>query len=350
VWGRFLEVLQSGIPRRRRLPRNEVYPGLTRGMVIAVYADADPTQDRYSPRQVLCDVLLSRGGIVRAPVAQRGSAVNNVDRWVPSAARTNMATGAAVKLTNDGLAPAPTHLEDLDGDLVLVDWIERDLHRPIVLCSLEHPRRARATLARYEAPVVAEGVGYAPRSHSELLERFVAHQGTTVRVDRAGNVRVDLRRAGVANDGTTFDAPSEASGMVDVALRKAAEVVVRGEDGVPLARIKALPDGHVELALGRTTAEYVLLAGPTLAHLTLWQAALAAAEARWSDLFQLVAAAAAVADATQQPAPLSIPPGADLLCGPWAWQTPPLGEAVGDTLRSASVRVAARTVAEAEGA
>lgn len=259
----FLDTLQAGINRARFKTRREVYPGPTRGVVVRVITGDDtPEQDRAVPHQVLCDVVFARGGIVRALVMQRGSSVENVSRWVPTPARTNMATGEPIKLTNDGIDPPPSNLEDLDGEIVLVDWIERDLDRPIIIGSLEHPRGRRRSISRYSPPRVAQGATFGVRQHSDARERFVAHQGTTARLDVAGNARLDLRRAGVANDGKTYDAPGDDAGNLDVSLRNGSEVVIRAEDGAPIFRIRAVAGG-ISLHIGRGTGERILLAGPT---------------------------------------------------------------------------------------
>ena len=68
--GRVLQavrVRQSGIQRVAYKRRPHLYPGPQRGVVVRVIAaDVEDEQRRASPPQVICDVLLARGGIVRA--------------------------------------------------------------------------------------------------------------------------------------------------------------------------------------------------------------------------------------------------------------------------------------------
>lgn len=297
-------------------PRREVYPGPTRGVVVEVQTDP-----------LTCTVLLARGGVVRAPVAQRGSSVSNVARWIPAAAQTNMVTGAAVRLDQTGVSPPPADITDLDGDIVLIDWIEGDIERPIITHSLEHPRATRAVL-----PSVPVLPATAQRDQG-VVERLVAHQGTTARIDRNGNVSVDARRAGVANDRQSYRPEAgEVSGVVDVALRVGGEAQIRGVDGERLFRLRVTEDGPT-LVIG-DGAERVLLAGPFIDHLTQWQAAVDAGLGRLSALWPAVNVSAAAADVPgAPPSPIIIPPAAvggpdaATLRLPWAWASPPTADA-----------------------
>ena len=104
-------IKQAGIPRAAYRSRREPVAGPHLGMVVATYAaDVSAVQGATNPPQILCDVMMVRGGILRAQVMQRGSSVSNVDRWVPAPARTNMATGAAVKLAEIKLRQEQAHL------------------------------------------------------------------------------------------------------------------------------------------------------------------------------------------------------------------------------------------------
>lgn len=314
MWPFLQRRLQLGIPRTPYTSRREVYPGPTRGVVVEIQTDP-----------LTCTVLLARGGVVRAPVAQRGSSVSNVSRWIPAAAQTNMVTGAAVRLDQSGVSPPPADITDLDGDIVLVDWIEGDIERPVITHSLEHPRGARGVVAT--PPVLPD----APQRDQGTVERLVAHQGTTARIDHNGNVSVDARRAGVANDRQTYRPGDGTSGVVDVALRVGGEVQIRGVDGARLFRLRVTEDGPT-LVIG-DGAERVLLAGPFIDHLAQWQTAVDAGLSRLSALWAPVNVSSAAADVAGAPAPINIPPAAAggpdaaTLRLPWSWAPPPTADA-----------------------
>lgn len=252
--------LQAGIQRRRLFRRGEPMTTMLRGTVVKVYpADDADAQDRSVPAQTLCDVLLARGGILRAPVAQHGSSVANVSRWCPTPARTNMITGEKLVLTNDGLQNPPSRLDDLDGEQVLVAFIEGEIDRPVIMASLEHPRGVRQVRGRTAMPGTAARTATDVRQHGEVGERFVAHQGTTARIDHGGSIRADLRRAGVGNDDRTYDAPDEPAGNVDVALRAGSSLLVRNEAGEPIFVLTVDAAGSCTLDIGRTAGERMVL-------------------------------------------------------------------------------------------
>lgn len=230
-------VTQAGIRRRRAAPMAERYPGPVRGVVIAVrYADAEGPRT-VTPPQVLCDVVLYQGGYLRhVPVLQRGAGVTNGSLWVPEPATRNLAADAPLAFDNDGTPQGfPASLDDIDGDHVVVDFLERSVHRPVIIGALPHPRGKASHVSR---------------------ERWLSHQGTIVRIDRRGDVVVDARAAGKHNDGeTTVD---DTGGTVDVGIRQGAEIVFR-VDGVPMLRLRADAQGGLELDLGASPGFSVVL-------------------------------------------------------------------------------------------
>jgi hypothetical protein len=310
-------------------------------MVVATYAaDDSAVQGATNPPQVLCDVMMARGGILRAQVMQRGSSVSNTSRWVPAPARTNMATGAPVKLSQDGLDPAPSNLYDLDGDLVLVSYVGANFEVPIVIGSIEHPRGTRGVPAAYPVPTVAQGQPSPMQSAGDVQARYVAHQGTQAQIDRAGNVRVDLRGAGVANDATTYDAPNATAGNLDVAVRAGSEVLVRNEAGVPVVRIIVASNGNISARVGASPTDTVLIASPTIDHMTGWEGANGGVGERVAALWTAVNVAAATATTTGVATPVLIEPGAlPPISAPFVWAPPPTASAVQATLRSGIVRL-----------
>jgi len=336
---------QSSIQRTPYKARDLPMTALVRGMVVRVIAaDAVDQGDVVTPPQPLCDVLLARGGIVRAPVLQRGSSIQNGAYWTPAPARTNLVTGAAVKIEGDQLAPQPARLEDLDGEMVLVAFMEGDLDRPVIVGSYQHPRTPRRINERVSIPTVAEGQGNDPRRDFDVQTRAVTHQGTVAALDRGGNVRLDLRRAGVANDGRTYDANGETAGVVDVALRRNTETVIRAQDGVPILRIMVGDDDEVSFRVGREPNARVFLAGPLASHLDGWWSAIDALGQTVAALWPSVMTAAASANASGAPVPVQIAPGAIPAPLPFAWVPPAYTGAVQSTLEAKRMQIDGDTV------
>ncbi|RTL19486.1 MAG: hypothetical protein EKK55_19265 [Rhodocyclaceae bacterium] len=308
---------QKGIRRRSYRPRGAYPPPKTRGMVVGIDLDG------YDVPVAI--VVFARGGLARCPVLQHGSSATNVARWMPQPARVNLVTGAAVKLAQDRLDPAPADIFDLDGDVVIVDWVE-DVDRPVIVGTIEHPRRRRALVAE-----MTPGTDDARRD-SALDERFLAHQGTTLRVDRLGAVRVDARRAGVDNGGSYIAGDAEAqAGVVEVVVRAGKRVSIRVDEGAGAATVfEVASDGTVRIGKPDDRAGRLLLAAPTLEHVTQWQAqidaALTAIAALWPSIQTATAAAALLAPGAVVPVTVTpaqaLSPAAPLLLAPLPWQAP----------------------------
>lgn len=179
---------------------------VVRGVVVAVYF-SDGQQDReaavrqrdpkgagYPIRHVAADVL-TYGGRFRAflakvPIVPRRHALNDYDGlWIPRAATVDLATGGAPILrTTDGVVSDP---RDLDGDHVLVEFLENDPSQPFIRDELPHPR------AKY---VQVKAAGDAVES------RF---RGVITRIDTDGNVVLDTTRA---NSGAVAPGPGPTAG------------------------------------------------------------------------------------------------------------------------------------------
>lgn len=179
---------------------------VVRGVVVAVYF-SDGQQDReaavrqrdpkgagYPIRHVAADVLTYGGRfrtfLAKVPIVPRRHALNDYDGlWIPRAATVDLATGGAPILrTTDGVVSDP---RDLDGDHVLVEFLENDPSQPFIRDELPHPR------AKY---VQVKAAGDAVES------RF---RGVVTRIDTDGNVVLDTTRA---NSGAVAPGPGPTAG------------------------------------------------------------------------------------------------------------------------------------------
>jgi len=249
---------QAGL-RARSPALAEPFFGILEAVVIKTYYADDPEASGAGlVRQVVCDLvtLRHRWPLRGVPVLQHGSAVANGSAWTPQPTRANLDGGS---LSIQGSASdLPPSLDAFDGDRVLVQFIEGRLNSPIIMGTTPHPRSARAHAAPGGA-LPSPGADFAGDAAPDGNERWVGHQGTHARIDRAGNVRVDTTRAGVANDDTTQDATN--GGHVDLNLASGASVVLRfGGRAEFRLRVEGEGEGQrVVLDIGKGADQRVVL-------------------------------------------------------------------------------------------
>lgn len=200
---------QSGTPSRNggNLNHGQQANGLqVRGVVVATYVtDGDnpyPSIDGApiiaDVTAVYCDVLCytsmpaSRAfPLQRVLVSQDGASMHEGRVWKPRAARLDMETGT--------LDPQTSDPRNLDGEHVLIGFIDNNLNMPIILRSITHPQTGRGNESLTEA-------GH--RQKLKLVDgepSFWKHRGSFFGVDDNGDFVVDTTRAhdGVyATDGT----------------------------------------------------------------------------------------------------------------------------------------------------
>jgi hypothetical protein len=233
----------SSTPTRAYVPRRQRPARLTRAVVMAThYTDENeggelPSRAYHHPGAVTVDLMFLGGGRAQdVPVTQRGSSVTNLDLWVPHAA-TRTLDGTPFAWPPTATSP-PLDPENVDGEWVLVDFIDGDPMAPVVIGSTTHPRTRRPQEGATPKPLPSYTPGEA-ENLSRLpdgLERFGAHQGAVVRLDRAGNLRIDLGGAGVADDGETQATESAAVAAAGAAAALAAGVAAGAAAGARAGR------------------------------------------------------------------------------------------------------------------
>lgn len=161
---------------------------MVRAVVLATYyADDAGWEERDWTRGgvvkgVCCDVRTygrQTRVLTRVPVLQAQHGLHDHDWWVPRPSRQSV-SGAGVAMAGEsgpgGVTATAAH--DLDGDHVLVAFLDGDWAQPVILpAGLGHPasnRRITADLGRV---------------------REIRHQGVTIGIDRDGNVTVDATGA-----------------------------------------------------------------------------------------------------------------------------------------------------------
>lgn len=146
----------------------------------------------YQVTNVAVDVITYGGKfrsfLAKVPIVPQRHALNDyTGLWIPRAATMDLRTGGPAILTRDDGTPSDP--KDLDGDHVLVEFLELDPSMPFIRNQLPHPRTSYRQV----------------RSSGPSLEtRF---RGVVVRVDEDGDVMLDTTRA---NGGDVVNDPSDA--------------------------------------------------------------------------------------------------------------------------------------------
>lgn len=245
-------LLQSGVPK---MVGSTPQPGLLlRGVVVRTYVFDSPespytvaTNAPPEKQAVYCDVWcygsVYRGHLPRVLVLQGpGAGLQEGRIWKPRAATLDV-TGAPV---DPDLATNPANL---DGDHVLIGFIDHADNQPVILGGLPHPS---SDIGHGD-----EALGHRMRLHeADGDPDFQKHHGSFYGVDTSGNFIVDLTRA---HDGKylgtgvepapSFTAPSgNPSGNYTVRLPQGAAVTLEIAGGATL-RVE-FKDGDAELQLG----------------------------------------------------------------------------------------------------
>lgn len=173
--------------------QQESDPGsiLIRGVVVAVYAGDEPTMlgvndleafDAIRP-VVYCDVLTYASSYWKhSRIIRRCIVLGNTPGlydgriWIPRAATRDSTTQATLTSTSATFANPSA----LDGDHVLVCFIDGRLDSPAILCGVPHPG------------------GQIIAGTADVGALQYRHRGAVVRIDQQGNVRLDTT---FSNDG-----------------------------------------------------------------------------------------------------------------------------------------------------
>lgn len=188
-------MLQSAVPKRTQAESEYYRTGglLVRGVVMNTYvADDDllPAIDTANSdlTAVYCDVYVYSGlpgnkvhFFPRCLVSQERSGMHEGDIWVPRATTLDI-TG--VLDLNTGSNPA-----DLDGDHVLLGFMDDNFGLPVVLRAIPHPN---ADIGKTQANDLGERLKL---RQADGQPRKWKHRGAVWGVDKDGNWEIDLRNA-----------------------------------------------------------------------------------------------------------------------------------------------------------
>lgn len=244
--------------------------GLYRAIVINTYTpDEDSNPTDY---QVFCDVVLlkTQTPLPMVPV-MIPAGVANAASWIPKAT-TKTLSGLPLNLTifsRKGVFQGEaTAFDDMDGDMVLVQFVESSRQFPIITGRITHQNTKRTAVT---------GSGWSDgllqdeqRGHPQKLEAYFRHGGTEVRINEVGDLLVDTVGA---TDDDLLEAPLPTSGEVRVRLKRGRKLVVAGGSiagaggagGQELLTLVEDEIGNVtaELAVGKVKVTVPLI-GPAL--------------------------------------------------------------------------------------
>lgn len=213
--------LKSGLDMREVGTQDTYTPrgGVYRAVVLKTYATDDSVRTEGRPSttrlfEVECDILLTRSLVLypRVPVMQPFHGVNDASLWIPRPS-TRVIGGQDLNFTRVSargtLAKLPPNLEDLDGDKVLVQFVEGDPEKPIVVGCLSHPKTLRLFVDGSGWSELASG---SERGKPHKDEKYLRYRGVEVRINDAGDVLVDTV-------GATSDEENEVPGALGGQMR-----------------------------------------------------------------------------------------------------------------------------------
>jgi hypothetical protein len=178
---------QAGIPMAFGTAWDDTRGYMTRAVVLKTYYSDDSEWDsrawaKGNTRGVYCDVRTygrySRP-LWKVPVLQRAHGMHDEDIYVPRDSSQDLAgKGKLVTLPSGKTGPKPTPAENLDGDHVLVGFLEGNPDSPVILpFCLPHPSSARR---------LTEDAG--------RVKRF-RHSGVVIEWSEDGNLTIDASGA-----------------------------------------------------------------------------------------------------------------------------------------------------------
>jgi len=252
-------VIQAGLDVRRPLERANPYTprlGIYRAVVLATRApllnDGANNPDVYRPIRVECDVLLVRSQVylTAVPVLQANHGINNAQPWVPKpTTRTitgNRPLNFNVRSSRGQFVGAVPGFDDLDGDHVVVQFVEGDPDHPLITGALSHERSNRIVRV---GDGWDEGSSGSERGAPEQGEFYVHHKGAELRINNDGEVLLDTVGAYTEPD---TEAPTSDKGQVRIRLKDELRFTVEC-DGTDV--LEVFRDGtgvHIHLGEGAT--------------------------------------------------------------------------------------------------
>lgn len=257
-------VVQAGLNVQKRSEQEGgQLNGLYRAIVLATYAtDNEQIRPDNDTRRhaVECDVFLVRSSLpaYRVPVLQRMHGFANASLWIPRPSTTTL-DGEEINLNRTSLrgtlsSKLPPALSELDGDEVIIEYVEGDRDYPVITGAMSKENTKRLVIA---GPGWSESEAGSERGTPHLDEQYFRFAGVELRINKNGDVLVDTVGAydHVGDDKLT-ETPSDAGGQVRVRMKAAQKFTVE-MDGTDVLEVWKDNDG-VHIDLGENATEHLI--------------------------------------------------------------------------------------------
>lgn len=181
--GRGGAVVQSGVPSGEARPAWAGQPMglLCEAVVTAVYYPEEDTRAvvKGTQKAVTCDVRLLRSGqpVYRVPVLQWHQ-LHDQDIKIPRPAALNTAGGKLAPFQKGSTGAAPTVADKMDGDRVIVGFLESSWNRPVILPFCQPHGDTRQKIVKSAGRV-----------------RRIRHSGSMLEIKSGGDIALDATGA-----------------------------------------------------------------------------------------------------------------------------------------------------------
>jgi hypothetical protein len=227
-------VVKSGIDARpvSRTRESAVIAGYKyRAVVLATYATNASIRTQLNENttrkyEIECDVLLLKSSVFypRVPVVQRDHGVNNANLWLPRPT-TRVIDGSALNFTRVSARGTkqtiPQNPEELDGDIVVLEFLEGDLEMPIITGAFTHPKTNRLVI---EGSGWSESLQGTERGTPHQNEKYIRYRGVELRINDNGDVLIDT--VGATKDESN-EVPAATGGQVRVRVKSTERFTVQ---------------------------------------------------------------------------------------------------------------------------
>lgn len=219
-----------------------------KAIVLKTYVSDD--DENFSGLLVECDVILVTTQIFirRVPVLQTNHGINNYhNAWIPKATTRSLQGGGELNFRKKGpggLFSGPvTPYDQVDGDMVIVEFLEGDKDSPAITAAFPHRRTNR---------VVVDGSGWSEidetsRGTPQRDEYYTHHQGTEIRINGDGDLLIDTR--GAYSD-LEEENPLNGAGQIRLRLKEGQKFTVQAGSVDVLEVYEEFGMVHIDLGEG----------------------------------------------------------------------------------------------------